>query len=60
MTVYDVLGVPYFFTIQRKNHGVYYVLLDGHFLSSADSRREADNEIQDYITENGLVDFVPV
>lgn len=57
---YDKMGVPYYYSVERKRNGVYYVTIDGSFYASAESRAEAEEEIASHIAENGLTFIKPM
>lgn len=57
MIVYDKTGIPYRFKVEKQRHGVYYITINDSFYTSAESEREAKDEIEQYIKDNRLSCF---
>lgn len=51
-------GRGYYFDVERTR-GYYTIYLDGSFFCSADSRREAEDEIKAFVKENNLSWVIP-
>lgn len=56
-TMYDPLGVPYYFAVSKNSNGGYTVYVDGNFFATAESRRDATAKIAVYAEENHLTRY---
>lgn len=54
MKAYDSAGAPYQFKIIRNRKDGYTLTIDGNFYATAESRRDAEDEIGHYISRNSL------
>ena len=60
MIYYDKALVGHSIDIKRTFRGVYYVYIDNQFYCSAESMREAEDEVDEYVEENNLRTAVEV